>query len=82
MLIFEAQNEIKERLKLKPDFCKDIPEYFEALEMADKALEAQGRLSDLLNDFMQDSEEHQKNDTYSWALVVEFLNSLRWDYTG
>lgn len=70
MLIFEAKNIIDERLKLNEDYKEHIPEYFNALEIASKALDAQLRLADMINDLSCDRE----GSTYSQALVLEILN--------
>lgn len=80
MLIFEAMNEIRGRLELKEEYKKQIPEYFEALEMAYKALEAQTRLADILNDFYAEDEEKHKGDMYSRLLCLELLECCRFDY--
>lgn len=74
MLIFEAIGEIQGRLNLRKDYENTIPEYFEALEMAKKALEKQLVLADYLESFMAEDEEKHKDDRYSRALVLEFLN--------
>lgn len=80
MLIFEAIFEIQERIKLKKDYGNNIPEYFEALELAKKALEKQLVLADYLESFASEDEEKHKDDTYSRTLVMEFLNSLWLEY--
>lgn len=80
MFLFEAANEFKERLKLD-DLRENIPEYFEALEIAVKCIEAQYTVIDYLDAFNSENEEEHRGDSYSRPLVMEFLNSCRFDYT-
>lgn len=84
MLIFEAKREIDERIKLKSEYEKfsDVQPYFEALEMASKALEAQNRLADMLNTFDAEDEEKHKDDTYSRRLTIELLKVASMDYVN
>lgn len=80
MLMFEAKAQIDERLKLKDEYKAQIPEYIEALEIASKAIEAQIRLADLLNDFYAEDDDKHKDDMYSRALTLELLESIKFDY--
>lgn len=79
MLLFEAKAQIDSRLTdaMRADYQKHIPEYFEALEIASKCIEAQGRLADMLNDFVAD---FRPEDSYSATLVLELLNEIRFDW--
>lgn len=79
MLLFEAKNEIDKRLEetMQTDYREHIPEYFEALEIASKAIDAQMRLADMLNDFWNDTKEL---DTFSARLTYELLSSIRFDW--
>lgn len=76
MLLFEAKSQIDDRLELSEDYKCHIPEYFEALEIASKCIDAQIRLAELLNDF---TERELKEDTYSAQLTYEMLSSIRFD---
>jgi len=76
MLLFEAKAEIEERLKLNDEYKNDIPEYFEALEIAVKCIEAQERLADILNDFWADTNE---DDMFSAKLTEDMLQGIRYD---
>lgn len=79
MMLFEADNEIQSRLELHQEYKNDIPEYFEALEIAHKSIQKQMELADVINDFWLDVE---KNDTFSATLVYDLLNQFRHDYEG
>ena len=74
MLLFEAKSEIDKRLSenLKSDFGKHIPEYFEALELASKCIDAQQRLAHLLNEFWDGLTEA---DSFSAQLTYDMLRS-------
>lgn len=76
MLLFEAKAQIDERLKIT-DYKEQIPEYYNALEIASKSIEAQIRLAELLNDFIA---TYNKENRYSEDVVIEFLNEIRFDY--
>lgn len=76
MLLSEAKKEIDDRLELADDYKEHMPEYFEALEIASKCIEAQMRLADTLNDF---SEQELDRDTYSARLCYDMLSSIRFD---
>lgn len=39
MLLFEALGQIEERLKMSDEYKANVPEYFEALEIAKKSIE-------------------------------------------
>lgn len=69
MLIFEAKAIIDSRLKFNEEYKDQIPEYFEALKMASKALEAQCRVADMINDLNSD----KADSTYSHDLVMDIL---------
>lgn len=55
MLLMEAKAEIDARLteQMQKDYRKQIPWYFEALEIASKCIEKQMELCDQLNDMEQ-----------------------------
>lgn len=76
MLLFEAKAYIDERLALSDDYKEQIPEYFNSLEIASKSIEAQIRLSELLNSFFDDLSEE---DSFSVDLVYEILSGIRFD---
>lgn len=76
MLLFEAKAEIEERLKLNDEYKNDIPEYFAALEIAVRCIEAQERLADILNDFWADTNE---DDMFSAKLTEDMLQGIRYD---
>lgn len=78
MLLFEAKAELEERLRLQDEYVHEIPEYFEALEIASRCIDAQIRLADLLNDF---TEREIEQDTYSAKLCYDILNQCRFDWT-
>lgn len=76
MLIFEALEEVKAM-----QVFSSTNEQKEALEMAQKALEAQQRLADVLNELVLDSQnELYENDTYSIGMLCDILDEMRWDY--
>ena len=81
MLIFEAREELQSRVDLMNADCwfdgKD--QIKEAYEMAVKALEAQQRVCDLLNDFWDDT---KPGDSYSAQLVYDIINSLHMDFVS
>lgn len=77
MLLFEAKAELEERLRLQDEYGHELPEYFEALEIASKCIDAQIRLADLLNDF---TENELENDTYSAKLCYDILTQCRFDW--
>lgn len=81
MLLFEAAEQFKERLRIE-DLKENIPEYFEAMEIAVKCIEAQYTIIEYLQSFYDEDEEKHKHDMYSRALVMEFLDSCRYDYDG
>lgn len=80
MLLFEAKKEIDDRLspELRRDYEKTIPEYFMALEIAQKAIEAQIRLTELLNDWTEDSarRESERGETFSPRLCRDMVRQF------
>lgn len=76
MLLLEAKAEINERLKMHDEYKEHIPEYFEALEIAVKCIEAQQRLCDMLNDFWIGLKE---DDTFTARLTEDMLMGIRYD---
>lgn len=77
MLVYEAKEEIESRLTeaLKHDYAKDMPEYFQALEIAVKALDAQIRLIDTLNDWDIET-EIKRGDTYSASACHDIVRQF------
>lgn len=71
MLIFEALEEIKAM-----QVFSSTNEQKEALEMAQKALEAQQRLCDILNEFWIGLKE---DDTFTARLTEDILMGIRWN---
>lgn len=71
MLIFEALEEIKAM-----QVFSATKEQKEALEMAQKALEAQQRLCDMLNEFWIGLKE---DDTFTARLTEDILLGIRWN---
>lgn len=78
MLLFEAKNEIDERIKHyeHSDLRQECKEYAEALRIASKSIEAQIRLSELLNEFLDGIKE---TDNFSTSLCYEMLSTIRFD---
>jgi len=79
MLLFEAAELFKSRLA-NNEYRDEIPEYYEAMEIAVKCIEAQYSIIDYLDAFNSEDDEVHKGDMYSRMLVMEFLNSCRFDY--
>lgn len=78
MLLFEAKAELEERLRLQDEYGHEVPEYFEALQIASACIDAQIRLADILNSF---TEKEIENDMYSANLCYDILNQCRFDWT-
>ena len=73
MLLFEAKHQIDARLDetLQKDYKEHIPEYFEALEIASRCIQAQMELSDVLNDW-----DIKDDDRVSGLLCYEILEQF------
>jgi len=80
MLLMDAKNEIDSRLSetIQRDYREHIPEYFDALEIARKCIEAQMRLADILNDWDAGFKE---GDSLSYKLVEQILNEVWYEWT-
>lgn len=80
MLLIEAKAEIDARITeaQKTEYYSHLPEYFEALEMASKALEAQMRLANYINDLEQAPVEGLLGPVF--MSFMETLNECRWDW--
>lgn len=76
MILAEAKSQIDARLGLAEDYKANIPEYFEALEIASKCIEAQMRLSDVINEWWDDITEA---DSLSAMLVYDILKQFMYD---
>ena len=79
-LITKAKKEIDARLSddLRKDYEQSIPEYFQALEISSKALEAQIRL----NEMIELITALNQGDQYSVRTVRTMLEELKWNWEG
>lgn len=79
MVLAEEKAQIDDRLTetLRRDYKHLIPEYYEALEIASKCIDAQMRLADVLNEFWDDA---KPTDSFSGKLVYNILEQFRFDY--
>lgn len=75
MLIFEAKSIIESRLELKKEYGQQIPDYFEALEIAVKCMDKQIELIDVLNDWDIETEIEQRA-TYSAKLCHDIVRQF------
>lgn len=75
MLIFEAKHEIDARLEHCQDLKENVPEYFEALEIASKCMQKQMDLIELLNDWDIETES-KRGDTYSAMLCHDIVRQF------
>lgn len=80
ILLWSALGEIEERLKMAFVYGVDIPEYFQALRVARKAILAQMRLAEYLNEFYAEDYEKHKNDSYSRGVVMDILQICSYEY--
>lgn len=74
----KAKAEIDERLtsKLREEFGKQIPDYFKALEIASKSIEAQLRLNEMM-EFVSTLNHCEK---YSAGIVLGMLNEIKYNW--
>lgn len=81
MLLFEAKNNIKNRMVgIYESMIGNPIKQLNADLISIKCIEAQMRLAELLNDIAPDlTSESHKNDTYSIQLVYEMLSTIRFD---
>lgn len=75
MTLFECVEELESRLTpvMRKDYEKDIPEYFQALELALKCVEKQMELLDFINDF---EANFNVNNRYSELAVDEMITQF------
>lgn len=74
MLLCDAKAEIDARIEIiEKDFKDNIPDYLEALKIASRSIEAQIRLTDVLNDFFCGFAE---NDSISLKLAYGMLKQF------
>lgn len=77
MKLIEAYEQISQRLDEVHGKVKEaIPEYYEALDIARKAIQSQILLAEMISDFDKEKGTEHERDFYSWKLVYELLTSV------